>query len=83
MNCPVCGGMADDVTPHTIDGRGIHCSACGEYDVSGSIYDPGTLQKRRPAAAISRPATKRDPRLGARPPQCQGGGQAFLCRRRP
>jgi hypothetical protein len=44
MNCPVCGGMADDVTPHTFDGRSIHCSACGEYDVSGSIYDPGTLQ---------------------------------------
>jgi hypothetical protein len=44
MNCPVCdNAAAEDITPHTFDGKSVRCPACGEYDIVGSVYDPGTL----------------------------------------
>jgi len=39
MQCPVCGGEAQDVTEIPIKRRGIKCPSCGEYDVSGTVYD--------------------------------------------
>lgn len=47
MQCPICDGLADDL-PNTIDGKSIHCSRCGDFDVSGSVYDAGMLQQLDP-----------------------------------
>lgn len=48
MECPVCGADAQDITVQTFDGKSIRCKSCGEYDISGSVYDPGTLQSLDP-----------------------------------
>jgi hypothetical protein len=45
MQCPVCGGEAQDATKISTERRGIKCPCCGEYDVSGTVYDTGMLQK--------------------------------------
>jgi hypothetical protein len=47
MQCPICDGLADDL-PNTIDGKSIHCERCGDFDVSGSVYDAGLLQPLDP-----------------------------------
>ena len=45
MNCPVCDNpAAEDITPHTFDGKAFRCPHCGEYDIVGSVYDPGALK---------------------------------------
>jgi hypothetical protein len=45
MECPVCGApAAKDITPHSFLGRSIRCGACGDYDISISVCDSGTLQ---------------------------------------
>ena len=48
MECPVCGAPAEDITVQTFDGRSIRCEACGEYDISGTVWDPGLLLKLDP-----------------------------------
>jgi len=45
MQCPVCGSEAQDVTKISTERRGIKCRSCGEYDVSGTVFDTGMLQK--------------------------------------
>ena len=67
MNCPICGALAEDL-PNTIDGKSIRCPDCGEYDISGTVYDTGTLQnlerdQRRSALAKA----KRSAQPGQRP----------------
>ena len=45
MNCPVCeNAAAEDITPNTFDGKAFRCPACGEYDIVGSVYEPGALK---------------------------------------
>jgi len=44
MQCLVCGGEVQ-VTEIPIKRRGIKCPSCGEYDVSGTVYETGMLQK--------------------------------------
>ena len=48
LNCPVCVACAEGITPYTFDGKSIRCANCGEYDISGSVFDPGTFQKLEP-----------------------------------
>jgi hypothetical protein len=47
MECPICGAAAEDV-PNTMDGKSIDCPSCGEYRISGTVYDTGALQKLEP-----------------------------------
>jgi hypothetical protein len=48
MDCPVCGADAQDITSQTFDGRSVRCKSCGVYDISGTVYDLGTLRKLKP-----------------------------------
>lgn len=48
MDCPVCGTKAEDITVQTFDGKTVRCPNCGDYDISGSVYDAGALQRREP-----------------------------------
>ena len=43
MECPVCGASAEDITVQNFDGLSIRCEACGDYDISGTVWDPGLL----------------------------------------
>ena len=44
MNCPVCDNpAAENITMHTFDGKTFRCPSCGDYDVTGSVYDTGLL----------------------------------------
>ena len=44
MNCPICGlADAEDITARPFDGKSIRCDYCGDYDISGSVYEPNTL----------------------------------------
>ena len=45
MKCPVCTAEAENITEHAFDGRSVRCAKCGDYDVSGSVYEPGNLTK--------------------------------------
>lgn len=38
---PVCTNAATEGIPHTIDGRAFGCPDCGEYQISGTVYEPG------------------------------------------
>ena len=44
MNCPVCNSPAQDITPEAYDGKAFRCFSCGEYDIVGSVYEPGALK---------------------------------------
>ena len=49
MNCPVCNNpAAEDITPHTFDGKVFRCPTCGEYDIVHSVYQPGALKALEP-----------------------------------
>jgi hypothetical protein len=49
MMCPVCdNAAAEDITANTFDGKAFRCSACGEYDIVGSVYEPGALKALPP-----------------------------------
>ncbi len=44
MNCPICDSAdAEDITVQTFDGKTIRCDYCGDYDISGSVYEANTL----------------------------------------
>jgi recombinational DNA repair protein (RecF pathway) len=67
MNCLVCGASAQQIST-TIDGMGIVCPACGEYDVSSSVLATEQLQRLEPderSNALSK--AKRLALQGARP----------------
>ena len=50
MDCPVCGDTAtEDITSHTFYGKTVRCPSCGEYDIVGSVYEPGALKALAPA----------------------------------
>jgi hypothetical protein len=49
MECPVCGAAsAEDITVQTFDGRSIRCGTCGDYDISGTVWDTGSLLNLEP-----------------------------------
>jgi hypothetical protein len=45
ISCPVCGAEAQDITVATFDGRTIRCGFCGDYDVSGTVFEAKLLDK--------------------------------------
>ena len=47
MNCPVCCAHAEQI-PTTIDGLGIICPTCGQYDVSNSVLAAEEWQRLYP-----------------------------------
>jgi len=47
IQCPICDGLAEEL-PNTIDGKSIHCERCGDFNVSGTVYDPGFLERLDP-----------------------------------
>ena len=45
MKCPVCeNAAAEDITPDTYDAKAFRCPNCGEFDIVGSVYEPGALK---------------------------------------
>jgi hypothetical protein len=47
MDCPVCTANAEQIAT-TIDGMGIICPTCGEYDVSSSVLAEEDWQRLDP-----------------------------------
>jgi hypothetical protein len=47
MNCPVCNANAEQIAA-TIDGMGIICPTCGEYDISNSVLAAEDWQRLDP-----------------------------------
>ncbi len=67
MNCLVCGASAQQIST-TIDGMGIVCPACGEYDVSSSVLATEQLQRLEPDERVDAlNKAKRSAPPGARP----------------
>lgn len=68
MICPVCAGPAEDITLLTFDGKSIRCTKCGDYDISGTVWDPGAFRSLHPEerAAVLKKA-KQFAQPGARP----------------
>jgi hypothetical protein len=53
MQCPVCRGRAENLTPNTLDGVVVGCTACGDYRIAGgAFYDFMRLQTEKRAAAL-------------------------------
>ena len=69
MICPICADVtAEDVTVATFDGITIQCPSCGLYDVSGTVWGSGLLQKLEPdARARALMSAKRSTSLLRRP----------------
>jgi hypothetical protein len=47
MDCPVCTANAEQIAT-TIEGMGIICPACGEYDVSNTVLAAENWQRLDP-----------------------------------
>ena len=47
MDCPVCTANAEQIAT-AIDGMGIICPTCGEYDVSSSVLAAEDWQRLDP-----------------------------------
>jgi hypothetical protein len=63
MQCPVCRGQAENITPNTLEGVVISCQACGDYRISGvAFYAFTRLQDEKRAAALA--AAKTSTRSG-------------------
>ena len=53
MQCPVCRGRAENLTPSTMDGVVVSCGTCGDYRISGvAFYAFSRLQDERRAAVL-------------------------------
>jgi hypothetical protein len=66
MQCPVCGAVAKNLAPATYDGLIVGCPRCGEYQITGTVFD--NLLRLGPedrSEALQR--AKRRATLGARP----------------
>ena len=54
MQCPVCRGQAENLTPNTLEGVVISCQSCGDYRISGNVFYAFThLQDEKRAAALA------------------------------
>jgi hypothetical protein len=51
MQCPVCRGQAQNLTPVTLDGVVVGCERCGDYRVAGDALHPlmGLAPEKRAA----------------------------------
>lgn len=38
MQCPVCRGQAENLTPATLEGVVVSCQSCGDYRISGTAF---------------------------------------------
>lgn len=57
MQCPVCSGKAENLTPNTMEGVVIGCTECGDYRISGGVFYAFTrlqADQRRAALADAR-----------------------------
>ena len=39
MQCPVCAAQAKNLTSATYDGVVVSCPTCGEYQVTGTVFN--------------------------------------------
>ena len=70
MQCPVCRGQAENLTPNTMDGVVVSCGSCGDYRISGvAFYAFSRLQDEKRLAALT--AAKQTARTGW-PTICRG-----------
>ena len=54
MQCPVCRGHAENLTPNTMDGVVVSCGGCGDYRISGvAFYAFTRLQDEKRVAALA------------------------------
>jgi hypothetical protein len=66
MHCPVCAAPAEDLTPGSYDGVVVRCRRCGDYQVTGTVFDKLLrLSIEQRSAALE--AAKRRTTSGARP----------------
>jgi hypothetical protein len=58
MQCLVCAGEANDLTPRNFDGHVVGCPSCGNYEVAGGAWDrlQNASQPER-AAALAKAAS--------------------------
>jgi hypothetical protein len=58
MQCLVCAGEANDLTPLNFDGHVIGCPNCGKYEVAGGTWNrlQNASQQQR-AAALAKAAS--------------------------
>jgi hypothetical protein len=59
MECPVCANAAAEEIAPMIAGVAFKCPTCGEYEISGPVYETGLLKaleptKRKSALARAR-----------------------------
>jgi hypothetical protein len=67
MDCPVCTANAEQIAT-TIEGMGIICPTCGEYDVSSSVLAAEDWQRLDPDERCDvLDDAKRSGQPGARP----------------
>jgi len=67
MDCPICTANAEQIVT-AIDGMGIICPACGEYDVSSSVLAAEDWQRLDPDERFDvLDDGKRSGQQGARP----------------
>ena len=53
MQCPVCRGEAQNLTPNTMDGVVVGCAQCGDYRITGvAFHSFMRLQTDKRAAAL-------------------------------
>lgn len=53
MQCPVCHGQAQNLTPNTLDGVIVGCNLCGDYRIaSGAFHALMGLHAEKRAAAL-------------------------------
>jgi hypothetical protein len=61
MQCPVCSGKAENLTPNTMEGVVVGCTECGDYRISGGVFYAFTrmqADQRRAALADARLTAK-------------------------
>jgi hypothetical protein len=53
MQCPVCYGQAENLTPNTMDGVVVGCHQCGDYRIAGvAFHDFMRLQSENRVAVL-------------------------------
>ena len=66
MQCPICGAIADNITRPDLDGLGVRCHNCGDFDVAErALNDLLRLDGAERVAALDR--AKRFAPAAARP----------------
>jgi len=54
MQCPVCRGPAENLTPNTMEGVVVGCAECGDYRISGvAFHDFTRLQGEQRSAMLA------------------------------